>query len=448
MIGRMAATATDKVRTLLLGKVLGVERHEYVGVAWSFVYFFCVLSSYYMLRPMREALGVDSGVGSIPWLFSSTFVVMLGATSVFGWITSRFPRRVFLPWVYIFFAANILIFYGLFQYAISNNVTTVWIGRVFFVWISVFNLFVVSVFWSFMADIYTREQGRRLFGVISAGGSAGALAGPFVVSSLVVPLGFSNLLPLSAVLLLFSIYCIRRLRHWAQTERADGAVPPPPKPLGGSAFAGVSNVAKSGYLSSISAQQIIASLLGTALYMFMNYLVGEAVEGTDQRTRIFGFIDAATGVLSLLIQLLVVKHSVRSLGIGLTLAFLPLVSVIGFTVLAMNPVLMFVAIFQATRRAIGFGFAKPSSDMLYSVVTPEQKYKSKNFIETAVYRGGDLIGSWSVKALWGLGITGVSILLVPFAVLWTGIALWLGREYKHRAASQRTGQADEQDNLD
>jgi len=444
MIGDMTATTHNNFRALLFGKVLGIKRHEYVGVAWSFVYFFCVLSSYYMLRPMREALGVDSGVSSIPWLFSSTFVVMLGATTIFGWIASRFARRVFLPWVYIFFAANILIFYGLFQYAISHGITTIWIGRVFFVWISVFNLFVVSVFWSFMADIYTREQGRRLFGVISAGGSAGALAGPFVVSTLVVPLGFSNLLPLSAALLLISIFCIRRLRRWAHHERegAGSEALPPPKPLGGSALAGVSHVAKSGFLSSIGAKQILASLLGTALYMFMNYLVGEAVEGTDERARVFGYIDAATGVLSLLFQLLVVRHSVSRLGVGMTLALLPLVSVIGFTVLSVNPTLLFVAIFQATRRAIGFGFVKPSSDMLYSVVTPEQKYKSKNFIDTAVYRGGDVIGSWSVTAMWGLGITGISLALVPFAVLWTGIALWLGGEYKRRAVTQRAEEAD------
>ena len=207
-------------------------------------------------------------------------------------------------------------------------------------------------------------------------------------------------------------------------------------------------MAKSKFLASISAKQIIASLLGTALYMFMNYLVGEAVEGTDQRTRIFGFIDAATGVLSLLFQLLVVKHSVRRLGLGMTLALLPLVSVIGFTVLAVNPTLMFVAVFQAARRAIGFGFVKPSTDMLYSVVTPDEKYKSKNFIETAVYRGGDLVGTWSVKAMWGLGITWISILLVPFAILWALIALWLGREYRRRAATDTTGETSEPETLE
>ena len=327
----------------------------------------------------------------------------------------------------------------MFSYAVTNDVEIVWIGRVFFVWISVFNLFVVSVFWSFMADIYTREQGRRLFGVISAGGSMGALAGPFLTSSLVVPLGFQNLLPVSAALLMFSIVCIRQLRKWVHAERdgeevRTGATA---KPLGGSPFAGISHVVGSKYLSSIAVKSIIASLLGTALYMFMNKLVGDAVSGTNQRTQIFGYIDGASNALSWLFQLLVVRHAVHRMGLGGTLAIMPLLSLIGFVVIAVHPALLFVAVFQGLRRSFGFGFAKPSSDMLYSVVTPEEKYKAKNFIDTAVYRGGDLIGTWSVKLMWGLGMTGISIVMLPFAVIWTMIALWLGRDYRRRAALER-----------
>ena len=182
----------------LLNRVLGLERHEYYAVAWSFIYFFCVLSAYYMLRSVRETMAVEGGVQNVPWLFSSTFIVMLAATPAFGWVASRFPRRQFLPWVYYFFAANILLFWAGFSHAIHNDMSFVWIGRAFFVWLSVFNLFVVSVFWSFMADIYSREQCRRLFGVISAGGSAGALLGPLATGLLVVPIGFHNLLPISA----------------------------------------------------------------------------------------------------------------------------------------------------------------------------------------------------------------------------------------------------------
>ncbi len=418
-------------------RVLGLERRELRAVAWSFAYFFCVLSSYYMLRPVREAMGVESGATTVPWLFSSTFVVMLFASPVFGWVASRYARRTFLPWVYAFFAANILFFYLVFSYAAATGAEIVWIGRAFFVWISVFNLFVVSVFWSFMADIYTKEQGRRLFGVISAGGSMGALAGPLLTSQLVLPFGFANLLPLSALLLLLSIVCIRRLRDWAEREQPQEIIETAvaPKPLGGSAFAGITHVLGSSYLLAISLLSVIASLLGTALYMFVNELVATSIAGVDERTRFFSLVDATTGVLALLLQLFAVRHAVRWLGLGVTLALLPLISLIGFTLLAFAPTLVLIAVLQVVRRSVGFGFAKPANDMLYSVVTLEEKYKAKNFIDTAVYRGGDLIGTWSVRAIWGFGISGIALIMLPFALLWVFIALWLGREYRRRGHS-------------
>ena len=173
----MAGNPLTKFRTFLFDRVLRLERHEYLAVAWSFAYFFCVLSSYYIIRPVREAMAVGGGPDTIPFLFIATFLTMLVVTPIFGWIASRYPRRVFLPWIYLFFASNALIFLAVFSLAVDQGKDYVWLGRIFFVWISVFNLFVVSVFWSFMADIYTREQGRRLFGVIAAGGSIGALLG-------------------------------------------------------------------------------------------------------------------------------------------------------------------------------------------------------------------------------------------------------------------------------
>ena len=416
----------------LLGRVLGLERHEYYAVAWSFVYFFCVLSAYYMLRSVRETMAVEGGVQNVPWLFSSTFVVMLAVTPVFGWVASRYPRRRFLPWVYYFFVVNILLFWAGFSYAINNGLSFVWLGRAFFVWLSVFNLFVVSVFWSFMADIYTREQSRRLFGVISAGGSAGALLGPLATGSLVVPIGFQNLLPISATLLLFGVYCIMRLRRWVESEHRGEleSTMASAAPLGGTLLSGVTAVTRSRYLSAIGLASIIASLLGTALYMFMTELVGEAFASTDERTRTFAFIDAATNTMAMLVQLLIVKRAVWRFGVGITLSLLPVLSIIGFALVAVNPSFLVVAAVQAIRRAVGFGLSKPTNDMLYSVVTPEEKYKSKNFIDTAVYRGGDLIGTWSVRALWGLGFSGISIVLLPFAALWVAIALWLGKAYR------------------
>ncbi len=436
----MTAT-TDGTQSFLFGRVLGIEKHEYPAVAWSFAYFFCVLSSYYMLRPVREAMAVGSGPDTIPWLFMGTFVAMLAATPVFGWVSSRFPRRRFLPWVYVFFISNILIFWAVFAFAIDRDQDHVWLGRVFFVWLSVFNLFVVSVFWSFMADIYTREQGRRLFGVITAGGSIGALAGGAGTSLLVTGIGFQNLFPIAAALLSVAVICIRSLREWIahEHENVDVEDAASSKPLGGNPFAGVTHLFASSYFGAIAIKSIIASLLGTALYMFTAQLVEQAIPSPDERTQFFSNINNVTNALALIAQMFIVKQVVVRFGIGASLALMPIVSIVGFGVLAVMPTLAVVAILTIVRRALGFGFTKPTTDMLYSVVTPEEKYKTKNFIDTAVYRGGDLVGTWTIRGLsaLGLGITAISWLMLPFAALWAIVAVWLGRDYRRRARQLR-----------
>jgi len=285
-----------------------------------------------------------------------------------------------------------------------------------------------------MADIYTKDQGRRLFGIISAGGSVGALVGPFATKFLVVPIGFQNLLPISAALLLLSVYCITRLRAWVVTEHPEetATTVASNKPLGGSALGGIRQLMASKYLLSMAVISVIASLMGTALYMFMTDLVGNAFATPDERTEVFGLLDGATNVLSLVGQLFLVNRSVRRFGVGKTLAIMPILSLIGFMVLAMNPAFLVGAVLQAVRRGIGFGFAKPTHVMLYSVVTPKEKYKAKNFIDTVVYRGGDLIGTLSVKFMWAMGISGIAVVMLPFAVIWLLIALWLGRDYIRR----------------
>ena len=427
---------SEPVATRWVARIFGARREEYSAAAWSFTYFFCLLGSYYILRPVREAMGVASGPETIPYLFAGTFVTMLVITPLFGWITSRYPRKKFLPWVYFFFILNILIFWALFTYFIGSGLDYVWLGRVFFVWISVFNLFVVSVFWSFMADLFTREQARRLFGMITAGGSIGALLGGLATRALVVPIGFENLFPFSATLLLISIYCIYRLRHWVELfgTDSDGASVVSERPLGGSPFAGITHVFRSPYFLAIAAKSIIASLLGTALYMFTAELAQDAFADANERTRFFSDVNNATNAIALILQLVVVKQSVSRLGIGITLSMMPVISIVGFAILALEPTLAFVAILTVARRSMGFGFSKPTSDMLYSVVTPEEKYKVKNFIDTVVYRGGDVIGTWSIRFLLaGFGMAGTSVFMLPFAAIWAGVSLWLGKDYRRRA---------------
>lgn len=438
----MADTMTaspDAVRPNLIDRVLGVERHEYVAVAWSFFYFFCVLSAYYILRPVRETMGVGSGTNTLPYLFMASFGVMLLATPAFGWIASRFPRKVFLPWVYGFFILNILVFWAVFSQRIDDGLDHVWLGRTFFVWLSVFNLYVVSVFWSFMADIYTREQGRRLFGLLSSGGSIGALLGGIATSTLVTRIGFENLFPISALLLVFAVVCIRQLRRWATQEHsaAASAEEQGSTLLGGGALAGITHVRGSRYFQAIIWSSIIASLLGTALYYFRNELVATSIAGEDLRTQFFSNINVATSFLTIIGQMLLVRLVVRRFGIGVALSILPFLSVICFAWVALDPTLLVVAYAEIARRATGFAFSKPSSDMLYSVVTPEEKYKTKNFIDTTIYRFGDVIGIWIIRLSMAAGMTLVSLVLVPFALVWSMIALWLGRAYRQKARELR-----------
>lgn len=426
----------------LLQKVLGIRREEYAAVAWSFLYFFCLLAAYYMLRSVREAMAIVSGVRNIPWLFTGTFTVMLLATPVFGWVASRFARKTFLPWVYYFFILNIFVFFAAFYYSETREIENVWIARSFFVWISVFNLFVVSVFWSFMADIYTKEQSRRLFGIISAGGSTGALLGPIVTSVVVVPLGFRNLLLVSAALLGLAVFCVYELRRWTATHETGtqrDAVESN-KPIGGGALAGARLMLTNPYIGAIGLSLFLSNFLGVALYMYMAQLVSEAFADTDRQTQVFAMLDAITNALSLIGQLLVVRYSVHRLGLGATLAVLPLVSIAGFALLAFQPVFIVLATLQVLRRSIGFGLSKPTNDMLYTVVSPEARYKAKNFIDTAVYRGADLAGTWMIRLLGGLGLGGIAMICVPLAGIWAWLSLWIGRQYDRRDAAGDRGE--------
>jgi ATP:ADP antiporter, AAA family len=434
----MAPTMTgssDTAHSSLFDRVFGLERHEYAAATWSFVYFFCVLSAYYILRPVRESMGVESGPETLPFLFMASFAVMMLATPIFGWITSRYPRRVFLPWVYVFFIVNILIFWAIFSQRIEDGQDHIWLGRAFFVWLSVFNLYVVSVFWSFMADIYTREQGRRMFGLLSSGGSIGALLGGLATSMLVTDINFHNLFPIAAVLLTFAIVCIRQLRKWTrhdQHEQARQSVEMG-KSLGGNILAGATHTSRSNYFRSIAIASIIASLLGTALYLFRAELVAASIADVNAQTRFFSNINIASNFLTVIGQMFVVKYVVRRFGIGVALSILPTLSVLCFVWVAMDPTLLVIAYVDIIRRATGFTFGKPSTDMLYSVVTPEEKYKAKNFIDTTVYRFGDVVGIWTIRLLLGMGMTAVSLLMVPFALIWTLIAFWLGRDYRRQA---------------
>ena len=416
-----------------LQRLVDIEPGEQKAMLWAFCYFFVLLCSYYILRPMRDEMGVAGGVENLQWLFTGTFMAMLATVPLFGWLASRYSRAAFLPIVYGFFIINLLLFYFLF----NSDIADVWIARAFFIWVSVFNLFVVSVFWSFMTDIFDNRQARRLFGFIAAGGTAGALAGPALTAMLVKPLGPENLMLISAALLACAIFCIRQLIRWRSshddpdpaTERSADT------PLGGSVLAGIRLVLQSPYLLGIALLMLLYTTLATFLYFQQAQIIRDAFTDPSERTAVFASIDFAVNLLTVLIQLFFTGRLVRWLGLPWTLALVPLLLALGFMALATAPVLAVLAAVQIIRRAGNYAIMRPSREMLYVVLGREEKYKAKNFIDTTVYRGGDAISAWIYTGLrsLGLGLSGIAWLAVPLAGLWALLAYRLGREQTRRA---------------
>ncbi len=414
---------------MTLARLVNVRPQEVRAMSWAFAYFFCLLASYYILRPLRDEMGVAGGVKNLQWMFSATFVVMLAAVPVFGALVARIPRRRFVPWVYRFFVINILIFFAALKFTGSDP----WVARVFFVWVSVFNLFVVTVFWSFMADLFTSEQGKRLFGFIAAGGTAGALLGPGVTAALAVPLGPVNLLLISAVLLEGAAQCVGGLLRNADRERQEAgpetAALDNDRAVGGGMWAGLVHVARSPYLLMICGHILLLTTTATFLYFQQAEVVSKAFSDPGERTRVFALIDLAVGLATLLVQLTATGRLITRFGVAPALAFMPLVTLVGFLALAVAPVLGIVVAFQAIRRAADFAITNPAREILFTVIAREDKYKAKNFMDTVVFRGGDAASGWAFAGLRGLGLdlTVIAWITVPVAAAWVGLCLVLGR---------------------
>ena len=423
----------------LLNKVVAVRPEEAAALCWSFAYFFCLLAGYYVLRPLRDEMGIAGGVKNLQWMFTATFMVMLAAVPLFGWVVATLPRRRFIPLVYHFFVFNIAIFWLL----LTADVARQDVARVFFVWISVFNLFAVSVFWSFMADLYTSEQGKRLFGFIAAGGSAGALLGPAVTVALAVPVGPVNLLIVAAALLEIAVFCARRLESAAPrlgdkvvAEAArEPAKPPEAGGLGGGWLAGLAMILRSPYLAGIALWVFLLSIAGTFLYFQQANIVAAASDNPAVRTRIFATIDLAVGILTIVVQFAATGRLLARFGVGRAAAFLPLVFGVGFLVLAWMPWLLVVIAFQAIQRTANFAISNPAREVLFTVLRREEKYKAKNVIDIVVFRGADAVAGWLFTVLRGAGLelSTISLATVPLAAAWLVLALALGRAQEARA---------------
>ena len=433
----------------LLNKVVAVRPEEATALCWSFAYFFCLLAGYYVLRPLRDEMGIAGGVRNLQWMFTATFMVMLAAVPLFGWVVATLPRRRFIPLVYHFFVFNIAIFWLL----LTAEVARTDVARVFFVWISVFNLFAVSVFWSFMADLYTSEQGKRLFGFIAAGGSAGALLGPAVTVALAVPVGPVNLLIVAAALLEVAVFCARRLESTAPRLRdrvvaeasREPAKPPEAGGLGGGWLAGLAMILRSPYLAGIALWVFLLSIAGTFLYFQQANIVAAASDNPAVRTRIFATIDLAVGILTIVVQFVATGRLLARFGVGRAAAFLPLVFGLGFLVLAWMPWLLVVIAFQAIQRTANFAISNPAREVLFTVLRREEKYKAKNVIDIVVFRGADAVAGWLFTVLRGAGLelSTISLGTVPLAAAWLALSLVLGRAQEARASASERPAAPE-----
>ena len=406
--------------------LIEVKQDELPAVGWSFLYFFFVLASYYTLRPIRDAMAVAGGVSNMQYLFTATFLMMLLIVPLYGLLTSRVSRHRFLPAVSVFFILNIVLFYALFRLSPAG----LWLPRVFYVWVSIFNLFIVSVFWSFMADLYHSSQARRLFGVIAAGGSAGAVTGPLLTRLLVELIEVHNMLLISALLLSLALVCQLKLIQWSIRNPRPGRENDPAQAMGGSALAGAKLVLSHPFLAAMAGFMILGAMTGSMLYFQQAQVISDRYSDPTEITAVFASVDLAINASTILIQLLLTARIINWLGIGMTLALLPIAAA-GFMVLSAAPLMALIVAVQVLRRSILFAITNPASNMLYTVVGPQSKYKFKHFADTVIYRAGDTIGAWifTLMMALGAGLSGVAGLGVFLGLAWTALALWLGRSY-------------------
>lgn len=406
-----------------LSRLVKIEPEEGPAVFYSFLYFFCLMSGYYVIRPVRDAVGVAGGDAHLRLLYIGTLVCTLLLSPIFSSLVSRFSRRIFVPWSYHLLTLNLLGFYFLFR--AHPQQPPLWLNTTFFLWTSVYNLFAVSVFWGFMADLFRSEQAKRLFGFIGLAGTLGAILGAGVTSQLAERLGTFNLLLVAAALLQLSVLAINRLNSMFETQAGGQAEKPP----GRGALSGIKTVFQSPYLLGICLFMFLYTLTSSLLYFEQARIVRESVTDTAQRTAIFAKIDLYVNGITAFTQAFLSARIVTWLGTGRSMMLLPLVTLVSYTWLSVAPALGILIFFQTLRRAVEYSVVRPCREMLFTVLPREEKYCAKNFIDTFVYRGGDLVGAYTDQVLKAMTLTAVQLnfALGPVTIGWMVLAYYLGR---------------------
>ena len=425
---RAAATTMKKI----FAKIVDVKPNEIRALWLAFVFNFVVLGGYYVIRPIRDEIGADRGVENLPWMYTGTLIGMLIANALYATIVARMSRRRFIPIAYRFAITNLFIFFILMRVMPLAQERAI-LAPIFFIWVSVFNLFATTMFWSFMADSFSPEQGKRLFGFIAVGGSLGGIVGGAVTSSLAGKLSTAVFLLITAAMLELAAQCVRLFptdvrKHDARGEEA----------IGGNFWEGATHIARSPYLIGLAVFLIIYTLTNTWAYFQQADLTRNQLHDRAARTSFLANIDIAVNTITVLIQILLTGRLMKWLGVGVTLLLMPLLSGLGFAAIGFAPVLSVLATFQILRRAAGFALLRPSREVLFTVLRREDKYKAKSLIDTFGYRFGDILGAWSDPLLrWlGLGLVGISWLAVPITAMWCALSVWLGRKQRNLAEAQ------------
>ncbi|MEX0733924.1 MAG: MFS transporter [Steroidobacteraceae bacterium] len=417
-----------------LDRLVSARPGEMPALIGAFAYNFLLFTAYYILRPLRDSMGVAGGVENLDDLFGYTLVGMLLAVPLYGWISGRFRRAVFLPWIYVFFVVQLLGFWVLFRLAADDAPT----ARVFFVWVSVFNLFVVSVFWSFMADLFDREQAKRVFAFIAAGASSGGILGSSIPAFFAEVLGDVNLLLISSGLLAGTILPIRYLLRWS-SGRATSGERLDERPIGGNPFAGFTRVFSSGYLSGIALFVFLMAAVSTFLYLQQAELLQVHFPDRSERTAFLGRIELTVNVAVVLMQIFAVGKLTSRFGLPVMIVSVPLFVVAGFLLIAASPTLATLVGVYIFRRLGQYAVVRPCREMLYTTVDRESKYKAKNVNDTLVYRTSDFVvakGHDAFVSAFAASLTWVAWLGAGVAALWALVAWMLGRAHERMAVSR------------
>jgi AAA family ATP:ADP antiporter len=415
--------------TGFLERVFCIEPGEVKVVFSSFAYFFFLMASYFILRPLRDTMGTVYGVAHLQELFTGTFVLSFVAAPVFARFASRIRLATFLPWVYWFIAITMVVFYLLFRRVANDH----WVAAAFYVWLSTFNLITISVFWSLMADIFSTGQARRLFGFIAAGGTLGTIMAPAFVTLFVKAVGTNNLLLISAGGFAMCALLVRLLESEKQKLISTGAETQPTtltRRLGGNPFDGFALLFRSRYLLMIALFLLLMTWISTVIYFQLGDLISKDFASRAARTQAYATIDLATNSIAILIQLFGTGRFVQRFGVTAGLLLNPVIMVVAFLAVAFSPVLLVLGGIQVVRRFSEYAIAKPSRDMLFTIVDQQAKYKAKNVIETVVYRFGDLTSAWLSAAILPFGVAGLAIFGIAISVLWFPVAFMMGRQYE------------------